>query len=104
MQHEVDHVKGKMGFSADKGKKQDPVAAGKAADPAGLDQQQIEQVMLEGTGVIVKGAAAAATESAGAPPSEPSQAAQLDAHADEEAHEAADVVANDRDDVSPKDV
>ncbi|SAM86298.1 related to dolichyl-phosphate-mannose-protein mannosyltransferase [Ustilago bromivora] len=104
LQHEVDHVKGKMGFSADKGKKQDPVAAGKAADPAGLDQQQIEQVMLEGTGVVVKGAAAAETESAGAPSSEPSQAAQLDAHADEEAHEAADVVANDRDDVSPKDV
>ncbi|GAK67607.1 glycosyltransferase family 39 protein [Moesziomyces antarcticus] len=92
LQHEVEYVKGKVGLGA--AVEHDPVAAGKAADPAGLDQQQIEQVMLEGTAPVVKDAAASAASSAA--PHEPSSAAQLDAHADQEAHEAADVVQADR--------
>lgn len=94
LSHEMEYVKEKVGLSADKGEKG-------AVDPAGLNQQQIEQVMLEGTGVVVK---EATTESTAAPATEPSQAAQLDPHADEEAHQAAQVVADDRIDQSPKDI
>ena len=90
LQHEVDLVKDKVGL----GKKEDV----KAVDPAGLDQQQIEQVMLEGTAEVVKEAG-----STSANPAEPSNVAQPDEHADQEAHEAADVVAADRAE-SPHDV
>ncbi|SPO31467.1 related to dolichyl-phosphate-mannose-protein mannosyltransferase [Ustilago trichophora] len=103
--HEVEMVKDKVGLghnAEEEQVKMDPVAAGKAADPAGLDQQQIEQVMLEGTAEVVKPASSSTQD--GAPKPEPSAVAELDAHADEEAHEAADVVAADRDDDSPKDV
>ncbi|SPO31697.1 related to dolichyl-phosphate-mannose-protein mannosyltransferase [Ustilago trichophora] len=103
--HEVEAVKDKIGLGHDVEEEQvkvDPVAAGKAADPAGLDQQQIEQVMLEGTAEVVKPASSSTKDSA--PKTEPSAVAELDPHADEEAHEAADIVAADRDDESPKDV
>lgn len=100
LQHEVDYVKGKVLGKSEGGA--DPVAQGKAADPAGLDQQQIEQVMLAGTAEVVKDVAAESAV-AGKVATEPSQAAKFDAHADEEAHEAADVVAADRAE-SPKDV
>lgn len=93
--HEVEVVKDKVGLG--KGAKKEEVGG---IDPAGLDQQQIEQVMLEGTAEVVKDAAATSTASEKA--SEPSQAAQLDKEADEQAHEAAEIVANDR--ASPKDV
>ncbi|EST06774.1 MIR motif [Kalmanozyma brasiliensis GHG001] len=86
--HEMEYVKDKVGL----GHKEDPVAAGKAADPAGLNQQQVEQVMLEGTGEVVKVA-----ETSDKTQTEPTQAAKWDKHADEEAHEAAEVVEDDRD-------
>ncbi|PWZ01217.1 PMT-domain-containing protein [Testicularia cyperi] len=104
IQHDIDYVKGKVGLSKDEAGTEapkDPVAAGDAPDPAGLDQQQIAQVMLEGTAPVVpdhaKEAAASAVSSA--PLSEPSEAALPDEHADQEAHEAADVIQADRDDV-----
>ncbi|SJX66472.1 related to dolichyl-phosphate-mannose-protein mannosyltransferase [Sporisorium reilianum f. sp. reilianum] len=97
LQHEVEYVKAKVLGTVGK---HDPVAQGKAADPAGLDQQQIEQVMLEGTADVVRDVAASSAAVGNA--AEPSQVAQLDKHADEEAHEAADVVAADRAE-SPKD-
>lgn len=92
-QHDLEYVKGKVGLSKHAA---DPVAAGEAANPAGLDQQQIEQVMLEGTAPVVADHAAPASSTA--PPTEPSSAAQPDKHADEEAHEAAQVIQDARDD------
>lgn len=104
LQHDIEYVKDKVGLGSSStglADKADPVAAGKAADPAGLDQHQIEQVMLEGTKEVVKDAAATSTSAAAM--TEPSQAAKPDAHADEEAHEAAEVIEADRAE-SPKDV
>ncbi len=103
VQHEIDYVKDKVGLSGEKKAVQiqkDPIAAGEAADPAGLNQQQVEQVMLEGTAEVI--AAPAGTETKSAKATEPSSEAKLDAHADEEAHEAAKVVEDDRAE-SPRD-
>ena len=58
-----------------------------------MDAEQMEKVLLEGT------AGAVSSETSASPATQPSNAAQPDKHADEEAHEAADVVRADRDDV-----
>ncbi|SNX87938.1 related to dolichyl-phosphate-mannose-protein mannosyltransferase [Melanopsichium pennsylvanicum] len=105
IRHEVDVVRDKVGLGHTKkkanGGEVDPVKEGKAANPAGLDQHQIEEVMLQGTAEVVKEVQASSTKVA--PATEPSSEAKLDAHADQEAHEAADVVAADRVEVGHKD-
>lgn len=83
LQHDLDYVKDKVGLGS---------VHAPNVDPAGLDQQQIEHVMLQGTAEVV----AASSATLEAPPTEPSQEAKFDQHADQEAHEAADVVQADR--------